>query len=66
MRTWTRMRGVIVAGLVSFVSGASVARAGEVWSGSWINRFEDAKAEWVFELPDGVTFRALIMPVRLP
>ncbi len=47
------MRGVIVAGLVSFVSGASVARAGEVWSGSWTNRFEDTNAEWVLELPDG-------------
>ena len=53
MRIWTRMRGVIVAGLVSFVSGASGARAGEVWSGSWTNRFEDTKAEWVLELPDG-------------
>ena len=46
------MRGVIVAGLVSVLGGVSAARAGEVWSGSWINRFEETKAEWVFELPE--------------
>ena len=48
-----RMRGLIGAGLL-WAAGVSVsARAGDVWEGVWTNRFEDMKAEWVIELPDG-------------
>lgn len=49
MRVWIQI-AVAVLGLVSAVTHASAA---EVWSGSWINRFEEASAEWVFELPEG-------------
>lgn len=50
MTTWIRMLGVGVV----LLSGASRARAGEVWTGAWENRFEDTKEEWVLELPDGM------------
>jgi len=44
-------RAVVAMGVVVF--GVSGAWAGEVWSGTWSNRFAETKEEWVLELPDG-------------
>lgn len=53
MKTWIRMRDLTAAWLLSAVTGACDVQAGEVWSGTWSNRFEETTAEWVLELPEG-------------
>ena len=44
---------LLTAGVLAVVAGISGARAGEVWSGEWINRFAETKEAWVLDLPDG-------------
>lgn len=53
MKTWIRLRRVVLVGLLSLGAGLPVGRTAEVWAGEWSSRFDDTKAEWVLELPEG-------------